>query len=227
MSPILILGMHRSGTSFLAKSLYEYGLSLPGASQNSSPFNPKGNYEKREIVIFHENILKKNHGSWSSPPTNIEWQVQHTKRAHQFLLELTQQPSGFKDPRTLLHLTQWQTLCTPRYVGIFRHPSAVAHSLNRRDNLTLEDAINLWSHYNTILIELWKKSPFPLINFDAPTMMLQKTIKKAATTLNLPKANENIYTLDPSLKHHHHSAISNKKAQSIYDSLIEASAFDV
>lgn len=225
MPPIFILGMHRSGTSFLARSLHEYGLHLPDASQNSSPFNQNGNYEKREIVIFHENLLQKNHGSWSRPPQTIQWKEQHIKRAEEFLQQLnTIEPSGFKDPRTLLHIKQWESLITPQYIGIFRHPSAVAKSLNARDKISLVEAEALWQHYNAILLDLWKNAPFPLINFDSPSTDLLDSIKKAAIYFNLPNMRKNVHTLDSALKHHTHKEITNPKVKKLYDSLVSAAS---
>ena len=46
---VLVLGMHRSGTSCLAGSLQQAGLEL-GDVFTSNPFNKKGNREHRDVM---------------------------------------------------------------------------------------------------------------------------------------------------------------------------------
>ena len=64
---ILILGMHRSGTSCLAGSLQEAGLYL-GEVNTTAPHNAKGNRESRTIVALHDGLLQANGGAWDAPP---------------------------------------------------------------------------------------------------------------------------------------------------------------
>jgi hypothetical protein len=75
---------------------------------------------------------------------------------------------AFKDPRTLLTLPFWVgAKASFQFIGTFRHPVAVAHSLHTRDAaITLEDGISLWQRFNSILLRLLEEHAFPLINFD-------------------------------------------------------------
>jgi hypothetical protein len=76
---------------------------------------------------------------------------------------------GFKDPRVLLMLEQWQSLQIPMdYIGIFRHPYAVARSINKRGSgvISFKTGLEAWYKYNTKLLTEYKKSPFPILCFD-------------------------------------------------------------
>ena len=76
---IVILGMHRSGTSCLAGTLQEAGLYL-GEVHTENPFNRKGNRENPSIMALHEDILAHSEGSWHQPPAGCHWLQQHIAR---------------------------------------------------------------------------------------------------------------------------------------------------
>jgi hypothetical protein len=164
---ICILGMHRSGTSCLTGSLQEAGLNL-GQCHTWNPFNLKGNRENQDFVDLHNEILEANGGSWENPPENAKWSLQHKQRARELLANFAEAEFvGFKDPRTLLVLEGWKELTDSlEFVGIFRHPDAVADSLNRRSNMARKEAIALWYTYNKYLYKEYKNHPFPILCFD-------------------------------------------------------------
>ena len=58
---IAVLGMHRSGTSYLAGSLQEAGLIL-GDCHTWNKHNEKGNRENQKFVDLHDAILEANVG---------------------------------------------------------------------------------------------------------------------------------------------------------------------
>ena len=64
---ILILGMHRSGTSCLAGSLQKRGVFL-GQVHEVNPHNRKGNRENQRLVDLNTKILQYNHADWDRPP---------------------------------------------------------------------------------------------------------------------------------------------------------------
>ncbi len=189
---ICLLGMHRSGTSFLAGELAQAGLFLGNANQAGSPFNAKGNQENQSIVVFHETVLKAAGGSWREPPASIHWEPRHRERALQLANEYpADRLCGFKDPRTLLHLHEWQSLPLPlQLVGIFRQPQAVADSLFQRDGMPNQDALTLWQTYNQKLLDAWRQQPFPLIDFDLAPEALKRTLQQTAEYLGLPDSNK-------------------------------------
>ena len=54
------------------------------------------------------------------------------------------------------------------FIGIYRHPMAVAKSLASRPALpvTVEEGLQMWYEYNTQLIRQYAKKSFPLLCFD-------------------------------------------------------------
>ena len=59
---VLVLGMHRSGTSLCSHILSALGVDMadkiPGPGNTSpAPDNPRGHWERWEIVEFHDRIL--------------------------------------------------------------------------------------------------------------------------------------------------------------------------
>ncbi len=200
---ICVLGMHRSGTSLLTGSLQQAGVELHRFHQQN-PHNLKGNRENQSIVDLHDHILADNGGRWDAPPENVRWHSAHEERAMQIIDEYSDYPIwGFKDPRTLLVLDGWvELLPQMEFVGIFRHPLAVAQSIHERnDKYSLQDGLVLWQRYNTLLLHYASRLNFPLICFDQDAMSLQADIMRLAGSLKLPSA-KRIEFLDDALIHH-------------------------
>jgi len=73
---VIVLGMHRSGTSALAGSLEAAGLCL-GEINEYSEDNKKGNRESKSIMTLHNDLLERNGGSWDNPVPNLKWDSIH------------------------------------------------------------------------------------------------------------------------------------------------------
>lgn len=198
---VIVLGMHRSGTSCLTGSLQLAGLDL-GEFSAWNPHNLKGNRENAEVMTLNESILAANGGSWDAPPHTVRWQPEHQHEARRILARYAAAPAwGFKDPRTLLTLDGWLALgIEPDYIGIFRHPMAVAASLMQRsaDAMDLPKALALWYEYNQQLLQRYQKQPFPLLCFDWSEDDFHAALYKAMLQIGLqPGADdEKFYTTE-------------------------------
>jgi len=185
---ICILGMHRSGTSYLAGSLQQAGLAL-GDAHTWNPHNRKGNRENQQFVDLHDSILKANGGAWDKPLRKQgAWSQQHRDDARALLREHASDAIfGFKDPRALQVLDGWLDVYpNAEFVGIFRHPNSVATSLARRDGMPRWRAMRLWYAYNNLLYKHYQKTPFPLLCFDEDEAVLDEKMLKVAADMNLP-----------------------------------------
>ncbi len=204
---VLVLGMHRSGTSCLAGCLESCGLHLGDVSRRGR-FNAKGNRESRLIWSLHDQILGLNRGSWHSPPDTIQIHPTHLAQLKDAVEELRQgrRVAGIKDPRTVLMLDQWLQLTGPRcrLVGSFRHPLAVAQSLARRDSLSMEQSLELWRRYNAELVRHHQARPFPLVEYDLTDVdRYCRSIVQVASQLNLqPRRSRIRRFVSESLSHH-------------------------
>jgi hypothetical protein len=152
---ILVLGMHRSGTSLCAHILSALGVdmtdNIPGPGLSSpGPDNPHGHWERWEIVEFHDRILdlfgRDYWGPFHDFPLPVAWwadpRVAQIRREMIAFLErrITEDYFGFKDPRTVRLLPVWHQIfnelkLTPKIVLCLRNPAQVARSLNTRDGL--------------------------------------------------------------------------------------------
>lgn len=190
-SPILILGMHRSGTSCLAGSLQQRGLFL-GEVHESRPHNRKGNRENQQVMDLNEAVLAASDGAWDRPPVRLRWDAGLVDRRDRLIESLAADSGGaawgFKDPRTLLTLGFWrERLAGARFIGTFRHPAQVARSLTARDpSMPWSLAIDLWLAYNQRLLAIQESMPFPLVDFDTAPDRYVATVEVLARELGLP-----------------------------------------
>ena len=170
-SAVVILGMHRSGTSCLAGSLQQSGLHL-GRVHESDPFNRKGNRENDRIMALNDAVLAHSGGRWDDAPRQLQWEPAHAAERDAIVDDLRGAgvPWGFKDPRTLLTLPFWEMALGPgpRYVGSFRDPARVVRSLRSRGGMSLDagHALSLWRTYNERLLARHAQRAFPMVSFD-------------------------------------------------------------
>ena len=104
---ILVLGMHRSGTSATAGWLHALGVNLGPYLMAEDPTQPKGYFEHAEIVGIHNDLMTAFDSSWDDPrPLPEGWEHDHRVRFfREQLMEIvrrdlmTQPLWGAKDPR--------------------------------------------------------------------------------------------------------------------------------
>lgn len=200
---LMVVGMHRSGTSFLTGSLQQAGLEL-GQHSAWNPHNTKGNRENQAIVAFHDALLARHGYAWDTPPQEpLSWTEKEQAQARKLINKYRGVPHwGFKDPRALLLVDGWLTLLPNlQFVGIFRHPQAVARSLDARGGMPQEQAFALWKAYNKRLLDLYEFTPFPLLCFDEDEHLLSEKLDQLLPELGLePLAQDRFFSAE--LKHH-------------------------
>ncbi len=203
-SPVLILGMHRSGTSGLTGALEAAGLFL-GETRLWSDDNRKGNREHSTAMALNTDVLAANKGNWKAPSqiSPLHWSQDLCNRRNILLADFAASAHwGLKDPRLIFTLEGWQdVLPNARMVGIFRHPVSVAKSLEARKDLSFQEGLDLWKIYNRRLLQLHDATPFPLIDFDQPTQAYLASVKALCAALNLPNPDASSDFFDPELKH--------------------------
>lgn len=157
---LLVLGMHRSGTSALTRVLNLLGVELGDRLMEAGPDNPLGFWEHADVVAVHEALLAALERSWDDPrPLSDGWLDSRAAReAHEALIAIVRRDFGasrlwaVKDPRLCRLMPLWRRLLAeigiePRVVLVSRHPSEVAGSLQRRDGLPVAIGELLWARY--------------------------------------------------------------------------------
>jgi len=198
----VILGMHRSGTSCLAGSLEEAGLAL-GNVDRKRHTNPKGNRENRDIMDLNNAVLEANGASWNTPPEGgCVWSDDHRAWRDRLIAEYPgDTPWGFKDPRTLLVLEGWlEALPAARLVGTFRHPIAVARSLQTRNGFEIERSVALWLQYNRRLLQAAQMHDMPMLCFDWPAQRYDTVLHGLARQLGLTPPEGNFGFFEAALR---------------------------
>ncbi len=88
---IVIMGMHRSGTSLVAQLLAETGMDIKDTLKRNG-HNPKGFYEDVDVMVKNERILSFHGGTWFCPPDLLSKQI----------YEFDNECDAVKDPRFCL-----------------------------------------------------------------------------------------------------------------------------
>ncbi len=163
---VLVLGMHRSGTSALTRVLNLLGLDagrdvLMGASES----NPTGHWEVERLTSFNDRLLDDRGGRWSAPPATDgaalaaladgSW---GDEAAELHTEAFAGTPWVWKDPRVSLLLPFWRAVLTrdgavaPHEVVALRDPTEIAGSLAARDDMALAYGLALWERYTRTLL---------------------------------------------------------------------------
>lgn len=172
---VMVLGMHRSGTSMLAGTLAAAGVRLGRVLEAPFALNPTGLREPEVLIHLHEDLLHANGGAWHDPPEGVTWGALH-RSVRDLFIEARARPGlwGFKEPRTLLLAEGWiEALADWTAVGIFRHPAAVAASLAHRNGFDHARGVRLWTAYNRRLLALQRAHGFPLLEFEADPLRMR------------------------------------------------------
>lgn len=157
MKTFVILGMHRSATSLVAKGLAnEIDM---GSKFEPAPDNPKGHWENWDFVNLNDRILAAAGGSWDNPPSRmhilgVEQQFSEEIKTLVGSFNAKGEDWGFKDPRTSLTVELYSKyLVNPHFIAIFRNPEDIAMSLQKRNGFSLEKGYLLAHEYNDRIIQ--------------------------------------------------------------------------
>lgn len=166
---IVVLGMHRSGTSCLAGMLAAGGLASAGEAVRNWD-NARGHHENLDVVRLNEAVLAYSGGHWLSRPDEVRWTDEHASVRDRLLTaEIDGRAALLKDPRTLLVLPFWRASRVPFHpIGIVRHPLSVARSLESWRGMPLSEGVALWSAHNRVLADDHAQRGYAIVDFEAP-----------------------------------------------------------
>ncbi len=214
---IFITGMHRSGTSMIARLLNLCGLYLGPEDRilPPQPDNPAGFWENRDMCILNEAILQKLGGGWDFLPPEAKsgWERSHDLDALREIAEKlikifsVQEPWGWKDPRFCFTLPFWQSLLTESKVVVsLRHPLEVAGSLMKRNGLSRAFGLYLWLEYNQCLLDQTKPEQRLVTHYDTYFINPQQELHRLVDWLDWSVPEETISQackiISMSLRHH-------------------------
>jgi hypothetical protein len=208
---IVVLGMHRSGTSLMASILKELKVDMGGEmSSGTAPDNPKGFVENTNFLRLNDHLLACAGGFWDIPPKTekIYKLSQNKKQINKIksVLEAEQNKIfGFKDPRTSLLLELYYPfLKNPYFIVCKRDRLSVAKSLYTRGDMSIEDGLKLYDEYNKRIEVALKKIRKPVleISFEKITKNPEQEINKIKEFLKIATNKDLTKIIDKRIVHH-------------------------
>lgn len=199
-SLIVVLGMHRSGTSAITRALELLGVGL-GVNLHPAGFdNPTGFWEDRECLEINEELLLQCGSAYdrlglaqdifrNNPLTDSL--KQKAKQLVTRKLEENNGMWGFKDPRTCRLLPFWREVfdsigCEANYIIALRNPLSVTSSLMARNNIPFEKGYFLWLQH--IVPAILDSEGFSRVVVDYDLLMDAplEQVSRISAALNLP-----------------------------------------
>jgi len=176
---VLVLGMHRSGTSAIAKRLESFGVNLGETLIPGKKDNIKGYQEDADFVQINRKII-----SWLGGDAGASLKqsrlilkdipINYQIEARKILSDRAGKYNNFgvKDPRFCLLLPFWLPLLKESFEKIsiifaYRNPANVIASLVTRQDAHPEKSYYLWLQYVAISLNDLSNHNFEFVNFDS------------------------------------------------------------
>jgi len=145
---VLVLGMHRSGSSAITRFLNFLGCTLPSTLMPANPTNPAGHWESDAICAFNDRLLSEAGSFWNDwLPIHSDWSrsctYRHNLSAAGDLIRSEYGDAGLfvlKDPRICRIAPFWYEALELQKLSVLtliplRHPLEVSASLHKRDGI--------------------------------------------------------------------------------------------
>ena len=172
MNPTIVTGMHRSGTSAIARLVRELGADVGSNLLPAATGNVHGHFEEALFIQFHDTLIARlfpNRAPFCEwlPLADAEFACTDADRAEAGTIWKTHVTFGgnaWKDPRTSLFLDLWTGLLPDAKVIVcLRHPYQVHRSLLRRGepflHVNYSAAILGWTVYNQRILRVVSTLP--------------------------------------------------------------------
>jgi hypothetical protein len=193
---LLVLGMHRSGTSAAARATAALGFDLGPDLLPPAPANPAGFWEDRLFVAFNEALLAAHGARYDTLGFRFspEAAAEHRAAAQEWIAarRLGTRPYAVKDPRLTRLLPFWLPLFAerpeirPAALLVYRHPESVALSLAAREGMPRLRALLLWQEHLLAALRHTEGMRRYLIDYDRLVDDPDGTLTAAAAGLGLP-----------------------------------------
>jgi len=199
---ICIAGMHRSGTSMIARMLNICGVHLGEEKDLIPPAgdNPEGFWENDKFRIINEEILACFNGSWDLPPlfgdgwTKDPRLLHIHSRASKLIKEFSAYHLwGWKDPRNSLTLPFWQAhISGLKIIVCLRNPYDVYLSLSRRGYASNTFSYALWLTYSQQLLAAAEDENRIITHFDSYFHDPQSELRRLLNFLQIEADDETL-----------------------------------
>jgi hypothetical protein len=219
---ILVLGMHRSGTSALTWLLGRLGAALPSDAIAPSGDNARGYWESQALVKADDQLLRVVRSSWFDPrPLDFSRLSEDGLRSRKNRIrEAIESAWGnapllaIKDPRQcrcvpIIADVLAEMRIEPRALLMLRRPAEIARSLASRDGTTPAYAHLLWLRHMIDAERATRGMPRAVVDYDGMLDDWRDSVARIAPLAGRDGwqadeagAAEIAAFLDPTLRHH-------------------------
>ncbi len=220
----VVLGISRSGTSAIARSLQTLGIDLGEKLLPGNKKNPKGFFEDADILYkINRGVSHALNDPWMTVGSLKQASIDDQpllKNFKTYAIQLLQERLkktdywGFKDPRTTTILPFWLNVfdalqVNDHYVIALRNPLAVAYSNQQFAKLDLETGMILWLIHSFAAIEGTHHKKRIVVSYEAMLENADAQLIRIHSAFELPFAlsptdvlHYQQTFLDKSLSHH-------------------------
>lgn len=214
---LFVLGMHRAGTSAVARILNLMGAYFgpEGQMLGAAPDNPKGHWERLDVLEINDWLIQSSGAEWyriaNFETANVSANVveEFENRVEKILMEIdAHRPWVIKDPRLCLLFPLWRPLLeVPVCIHVHRSPIQIAQSLHTHHGLSLPVGIALWEKYTLRALEASTGLPRIVVSYKALVENPVETVRQLyeeltsleVQGLRLPGKKEITSFIDPKL----------------------------
>jgi hypothetical protein len=171
---VLVLGMHRSGTSALTRLIHLLGVPAgpSGELMEAAPSNTSGHWEVTRLTDLDDRLLQTVGARWSGPP---ERGVTAAAAGDDLVAEAGETwqavfaggDAVWKDPRACLTLPFWRSVLPRSTVAVvvLRDPGEVAASLAARNGFSTAYGLALWERHLRLLLQGARGMPVQVVRY--------------------------------------------------------------
>jgi hypothetical protein len=177
---VVVLGMHRSGTSALTRVISLLGADLPSTLIPANVANEAGFFESNDLMIVHDQLLSSAGSNWQDwRAFNPDWYTSPAaadfkQRVLGVLRHDFAQSRLFviKDPRVCRFFPFWRDVleefgAAPAVVIPVRNPLEVMASLRSRDGFPFAKTALLWLRHVIEAERMTRDLPRAVVTYDA------------------------------------------------------------
>ncbi|NKE47566.1 sulfotransferase family protein [Roseomonas frigidaquae] len=212
---VLVLGMHRSGTSALTRVLSLHGLTLPARVMQPAPDNPRGFWESAAVAALDDRILAAAGSRYDDPrplPPGLLPDAEREAFIAEALALLGTEfpgtdPFVLKDPRICRLLDVWRPAlerfgAAPLALLPVRNPLEVVRSLEARQQMPKAQALLLWLSHVVAAEQGSRGLPRAVVHYDDLLRDWRGFLARLGVPVLRDTALETVAFLTPALRHH-------------------------
>lgn len=221
---IIVLGMHRSGTSALTRGLSTMGVTLGESLHPAGPDNPTGFWEDSDVIAINNQLLGllgSAHDRMGVIDANL-FDIPEVQQIYETAKALVTQKTastliwGMKDPRITRLLPFWKKLLNELgfevgYAIALRNPLNVAASLAVRNQIEPTKSYMLWLEHMLQAVAYTQAEKRLVVGYDDLLNDPHKQLQRISIALDLKAPTQEkfeVYAeefLDKGLRHGQHN----------------------